>query len=237
MLVVDFLADNLNQGGVAVEFDVGGMNAAHVVDDVYVVRGDNLRAVSPVGLVAVVFLGVVGGSDVHAALAAEFTDGEGEFGGGAEVVEEEHLDTVSREDVGHDFGKFAGIVADVVSHGHLDFLEVCESLFQIVGQALGCGTDGIFVHAVCACAHDAAQTARAEFEVLVERLDEVGFIGIVEHSLDGGACFGVVTVAEPFLGFCCYLFQKFGLVIHVSYEVRGLKNLCWRAVALDVSQS
>ena len=104
---VDFFTDNLDELLVAVELDVLGTDAAYVIDDVDVVGSDNLRAIFPISLVAVVFLGVVGGGDVHAALATEFADCERKFGSGTEVIEKIHLDAVGREYVCDYFGKFA----------------------------------------------------------------------------------------------------------------------------------
>ena len=58
--LVDIGADDLDQFGISLELDLADvLDAVDVVDDVNVVRGDNLRAVGPVCLVSVVFLGVV----------------------------------------------------------------------------------------------------------------------------------------------------------------------------------
>ncbi len=119
-----------------------------MVDDVDIVGGDDLCAVFPVSLVTVVDLGVVGCSDVDTALATEVTDGERKFGSGAEAVEKIYLDAVGREDVGNDFSKFARIVANVMAYDNCDFGQIVESLFQIVGKALGGCTHCIDVHAV-----------------------------------------------------------------------------------------
>ena len=50
-----------------------------------------------------------------------------------------------------------------MTHNDADLLSG-ESLEEIVGKTLRGHTDDVFVHAVCARAHDAAQTARAKFE-------------------------------------------------------------------------
>ena len=95
-------------------------------------RGDHLRAVVPIGFVAVVFFRVVRCSDDHTALASEMADCKRHFRSRAARVEEIHLDAVGREDVGNDFGEFAAVVAHVVTHHNLDFREVLERHFQIV---------------------------------------------------------------------------------------------------------
>ena len=69
--IVDFLADNLDELGIAVEFDFAyTLDFVDVVNDVDIVGGDDLRSVSPICLISVIFLGIVGGSDVDTALAA-----------------------------------------------------------------------------------------------------------------------------------------------------------------------
>jgi len=54
------------------EFDV--LHLEHFFDDAAVVRGHHLRAVVPVGLIAVVLRGVVARSDDDAGIRAEHTD-------------------------------------------------------------------------------------------------------------------------------------------------------------------
>ena len=103
--LVYLLADDLYQALVAVELDVFHLHLVHLVDDARVVGGQHLRAVSPVGLVAIVLLGVVACGDVDAALASEMAYGERAFRRGAHVVEEVHLYAVGREDVGHGLGE------------------------------------------------------------------------------------------------------------------------------------
>ena len=105
-----------------------------------------------------------------------------------------------------------------MTYGNLYLIKIGESLVEIVGETLGCGTDSVDVHAVCAGTHNATQAACAEFEIFVERFDEVGLIFVVEHGLNGCAGFGVVAVREPLLGFLSHLFDEFLLSIHVSYD-------------------
>ena len=186
-----------------------------MVDDVHVVWSDNLRAVGPVSLVAVVFLGVVRGGDVDAALTAEGADSVGKLGGGTEAVEKICLDAVGREDVGNDFSKFAGVVAHVVADGYGYLWQVGECLLEVVGKALSGGSYGVDVHTVCAGAHNAAQTACAEFEVAVESLDERGLVLGIEHLFHLGTGGLVVLVGEPYFGSLLALLKKF-LVFHVE---------------------
>src|SRR5580698_5982840 len=60
-------------------------------DNIFVMRRDELAAIVPVGLVAVVFLGVVRGGADDTALAAEVADREAQFGGRAERLEEKYF--------------------------------------------------------------------------------------------------------------------------------------------------
>ena len=129
---------------------------------------DNLCTVIPVGLVAVVDLRIVRGSDVHTALAAQATDGIAHFGSGARSLKQIDLDAVGAEDVGDRLGKQAAVVAHVMTHDHRDLVQVLEGLVQVVGQALGGAAHRVDVHAVAASAHNAAQATGAKFQGLVE---------------------------------------------------------------------
>ncbi len=91
-----------------------------------------------------------------------------------------------------------------MTYGDGNLGEVLEGLFQIVGQALGGGAHGVDVHAVCAGAHNAAQTAGAEFKVLVEGFDKRGGVFGVEHLFYFGACGLVILVGKPYHGFFLY---------------------------------
>ena len=125
--IIDFFAYNLNLVGVALEFnlvDVG--DTVYVINDVYVVRGNNLSTVGPVCLVSVVFLGVVRCSDVDTALASEVADGVRQFGSGAEAVEEVNLYAVGREYVCYYFGELARVVTHIVTYCNADFGQVFE---------------------------------------------------------------------------------------------------------------
>ena len=126
-----------------------------------------------------------------------------------------------REDVGHDFGEFARIVAHVVPYDHRNLGQVGECLFEVVGEALGGSTYSVDVHAVGAGTHDASQTACAELKVLVERFDELcGVVG-VKHLLHLGTGSFIVLVGKPKHGFFFYGFEKFLVVFHILY--RGVK--------------
>ena len=211
-MAVRYASSTLDLGFVALEADAPhSLDAANVVDDVDIVGRDDLRSVLPVGLVAVVFLGIVGGGDVYAALASEMTDGERKLRRGTERVEEIHLDAVGREDVGHDLGEEARVVAHVVTYGNLDFREILEVLLEIVGQALGSGAHGVDVHAVAAGSHDASQSAGTEFEIAVECIDQLGLVVGFEHAFHFLARGFVVSLAEPYLSFGFNLLEQFGI--------------------------
>ena len=143
------------------------------------------------------------------------TDREGKLRRGAEAVKQVYLYAVGGENVGDDFGELAGVVAHVVAHGDGNLRHVGESLFEVVGQALGGGTHGVYVHAVSARAHYAAQAACSEFEVAVESLDEGGRILCLEHLFDLGAGGLVVVGGKPAHGALLDCFQQFFLVFHI----------------------
>lgn len=74
---------------------------------VHVMRCDDLCAVTPVSLIAIVLLRVVRRSDVYTALAAEMTDSKRQFRGRTEIIKEIYLDTVGRENIGYNLCKLA----------------------------------------------------------------------------------------------------------------------------------
>ena len=205
---VNLLADNLDEGGITLEFHIfHRSNLVHLVDGLLVVGGNHLGTVVPVGLVAVVLLGVVRGGEDYTTLATQFANGKRYLGRGTQGVEQIDLDTVGREDVGSHLGKTAAVVAAVVTDSHLYLRKIGKCLLQVVGQALRGGTHGVDVHAVGTGTHDAAQTARTKFEILVEGLDEVGLIFVVEHGPHSGFGLLVIAVAQPYLSFGNHLLQ------------------------------
>ena len=184
----------------------------HLGDDVLVVRLGHLRAVGPVGLVAIVLLGVVRGGDDHARMAFQLADGEAQFRGRPERVEQKNLESVRGENIGHALGEHPRIVAAVVRHGDAHPL-AREVLFQVVGKPLRGSPHRVDVHAVGPYAHNAAQTARTEFEVLVEALHELFHI-VVHQVFDLLFRRFVIVAVEPGLSFSEN--QLFQFVCHNS---------------------
>ena len=198
---IHVFADDLDQVGIALELDVAHvLDGVDVVDDVHIVGSDNLCTVIPVGLVAVVYLRIVRGSDVHTALAAQATDGIAYLGSGARSLKQIDLDAVGAEDVGYRLGKQAAVVAHVMANDNRDLRQIFEILLQIVGKALGSAAHGVDVHAVAASTHDTAQSTGTKLENLVERFHKFGLVLVIEHCLHLGAGFLVITLTEPRLG-------------------------------------
>ena len=105
-LLVHSVADNLDKVFVTLEFDFGNtLDTVYIVDDIHIVRSDNLCAVAPICLVAVILFGVVRRCDIHTALATELADSERQFGSRTEGVEKIYLDTVGRENIGYNLSK------------------------------------------------------------------------------------------------------------------------------------
>ena len=60
IILVHLVSDDLDQFGIAFEFNVGdALDAVHMIYDVDIVRSNDLRTVGPVCLVAVVFFRIV----------------------------------------------------------------------------------------------------------------------------------------------------------------------------------
>ena len=81
-----------------------------------------------------------------------------------------------------------------------DLRQVLEAVLEIVGEALGGGADSVDVHAVGAGAHDTAQATCAEFQILVESLDQLRLILGVKHAAHLLARLLVIIGSQPFLG-------------------------------------
>ncbi len=106
------------------------------------------------------------------------------------------LDAIGREHSGGHFCKHIALDAAVVADGHR---WLCKVLFQIIGQTLRCLCHSIDVHAVGACADDAAQTARAKGKVTVKRIFDFGIIQRFQFSGHVGVCGGLGQPALIFL--------------------------------------
>ena len=181
------------------------------------------------------------GSYVHAALAFEMTDGEAYLGCWAQALKQIHLDAVGGEDVSHRFGKHAAVVAAVMTnhYGNPAVLNMVKAILalhleQIVGIALCGARYYVFVHAVSARAHNAAQTASAEFQSAVESVDELRLIISFHHFLYSGFGLGIVVAVKPRLRSAHNLLQKF--VFHVLFiEVNDYYRFSCSALLMSSS--
>ena len=216
--LVYIFTDNLNQIFVAFELDILNGYLVYFIDNGCVVRSKYLCTVIPISLVAVVFFRVVACSQIDTALATEVADSEGNFRSRTQILEEINLDTVCRENIGRDFGELAAVVTAVVTHHNRDLPFVLEAFVQIVCQSLGSRTYRIDIHAVAACTHDAAQTARSEFQVFIKALYQFGFIWIFQHSFHFSLSFGIVCRGKPFFGFLSHLFNQL-LIFHKTFFI------------------
>ena len=116
------------------------------------------------------------------------------------------MDAVGGEDVGGDAGELLAVVARVVGDADLGVVSFVVRE-DIVGEALGGHADRVAVHAVGPHAHDAAQAAGPELEVLVERVLESGGVVVAElDDLDLGLL--VEVAVKPLLGFEFKFFHR-----------------------------
>ena len=137
--------------------------------------------------------------DDDPALAAELADGEAHLGRGAQLLEEVDAYAVGREYAGGRLGEEAGVVAAVVADA--DGLGALgERLVDVVGESLRGRAHGVYVHAVAADTHDAAQAPGPELQIVVERLDKLRRVLGVEHAPHLGARVLVVGRVQPSLG-------------------------------------
>ena len=90
---------------------------------------------------------------------------------------------------------------------NLNLRQFLELLLQVVREALRGGSHGVYVHAIGAHAHDAAQASGAELQVFVEGLDEVRRVVLVEQGLHLATGLFVILWAQPDLSFLSHDFQ------------------------------
>jgi hypothetical protein len=162
---VDIFADHGDIGFSPAPSD--GINAGDLFnlrDNIFVMRRDELAAIVPIGLVAVVFLGVVRSGTDDTALAAEVADREAQLGGRAERLEEKYFYSIGGEYVSGSFCEEAAVIAAVVGDGNAD-LDARKGSFEVVGEALGRRADGVFIYPVGTHSHDAAKTAGAKLSI------------------------------------------------------------------------
>ena len=205
--VVRLLTHELNAPGGLGLVKGHGLHAGENVDllqlpgDGVGVLGGQLRAVGPVDLVAVILLGVVAGGDVDARLAAVVPHGEAQLRGGAQGLENAHMDAVGGADLRRGVGKLHTVVAAVHADGHALVHSGLPLGTDDVGEALGGPADDIDVHLMQAHLHGAPQAGGAELQGAVEpALDLLVIAG------DGGQLrpllLGDGVTVEPFLIFC-----------------------------------
>ena len=154
------------------------------------------------------------GRNVHAALTTEVANGKRTLRRGAHIVEEIHLDTVGREDVGHGLGKQPTIVAAVVTNDHREGSLLRKGFLQIVGQSLRSHAHGVDIHSVAAHAHDTAKSARTELQILVKSFDQRTFVVAAHHFFHGSPSLFVKLRSQPMLGFCLALCNQFSVIFH-----------------------
>ena len=121
----------------------------------------HLAAVRAVGLVAVVLGGVVAGRDHDARVAVVVAGGKAQRGNRHKGLVDADLDTVGGQHLGSSLGEQVALDAAVIADGN--GLAAALGL-DPVGKALGGLADNVNIHAVGACADDAAQTGGAEFQ-------------------------------------------------------------------------
>ena len=135
--------------------------------------GGNLAAVCTVDLITVVLAGVVRSRDHDTRRSVQIAGRKRHSRHRHQDGPDIDLDAIGREHLGGHFCKHIALDAAVIADGHG---RLCKVLFQIIGQALRGLCHSIDVHAVGACADDAAQTARAKGKVTVKRIFDFGIV-------------------------------------------------------------
>ena len=97
-------------------------------------------------------------------------DGEAQLRRGAQRVEQIHANALLRQHARGILGELPREAAAVVRDGHALLARVRALRDQLVAQTRRRAAHGVYVHAVRARAQNAAQAARAEFEILVKTI-------------------------------------------------------------------
>ena len=182
-------------------FDRG--EAVHVPntgDDALVVGWDNLTAIAPVHLVAIVLLGIVAGCDDDAGLTPQSSDGEAQLRGGPKGWKNVDAQAVSGQHLSRHPREFIALVPAVMGDGHRRRAFSLVRRQDVVRQALCRHGHHCGIHAVGARPHDPAHAPGAKGEVLVERLLQGTRVGIVQHGLYGVTGRRIMGRLGPHLG-------------------------------------
>ena len=136
------------------------------------------------------------GSQMVSDYESLISNGKAQLEGDAGVVNVNDMESVGTQDVGRDLGEHLGVVAAVVGDANPDVIFV-DILEDIVRKTLGGHSNGISVHPVGPDTHQPAQSARAEFQCLVECVLETCRI-VVPQFEDFHLGLGVEITVQPF---------------------------------------
>ncbi len=136
--------------------------------------------------------------DHHTGDRSHLANGVAQFWRRAQVVEDEHVQSVGTEYVSGDLGEQLRVVAAVVGNADADVIPG-NLLKNIVGQSLGSHPDGIFVHPVGSDSHNATKAAGTELQSLVESVLEPDRI-IVPQLDHLHLCLLIEIPFQPFSG-------------------------------------
>ena len=166
---IHLTSDNGDKVFVAFELYIFDFYLIHFIYNTCVMWCQYLCAITPICLVTVVLAGIVAGGYVYAGNCTKLADGKADFGSGAEALEEINLYTVSAENICYALSKHTSVIATVVTNDHT-LSTFRKSFVNIVGESLSCHANNVFVHTVGTGTHNAAQTACAELQTLVESI-------------------------------------------------------------------
>ena len=201
--VLDRIGGDLHRVGRSARYVDGAGRAADGGRDARVDRRDDLRAVLPVNLVAVVLGRVVARGHHYAGGGAQLLHGEADEGCRHRLPEEQHLQACLGEDQGGVLGELAAQPPGVASDDHHARSRVGDTGEDLLREAPGGARDDGAVHPVRPGAEHAAQPCRSELQVAGEAVGEVGQMSVdVARGLrDRGLCRALVPGKQlPQLG-------------------------------------
>ena len=154
----------------------------HIIGDRRGMLRGQLRAVGPVDLIAVVFLGVVARGDVDARLRAVVQHGVGQLRRGTQSVEHADVDAVGGHDGGGLMREDLAVDAAVIADDDALLAGLGSLGLDDLGERLRGVADDMDVHAAQADGHLTAQTGSAE----LQRREKAAFdlLGVVLNGLE-----------------------------------------------------
>ena len=140
--------------------------ALHFLNNLFVVGRSNLCAVLPVHLVSIVLRGIMTGGHYNPGRTFQSAKRKRKLRRGTQRVEYIRLNTICPKTKRRFVREFRGHISGIISDGHT--LGLRTFLYNKIGKPLGCLTNRIQIHAVCAGANNPSQPSGTKLQLFIE---------------------------------------------------------------------